>query len=130
MVAGMAGQGGEFGNFGRNLKWRIVMIVEYIRYVVANEARGIELGAAYVLASQQLDAAPECLAYELTQCEEDPKSWILRIEWRSTEEHLHGFRKGPHFPGFLDAIRSFMPEIAEMRHYRVTDVQARKAKRS
>jgi quinol monooxygenase YgiN len=102
------------------------MIVEYIRYVVAPEARGIELRAAYVLASRQLDAAPECLAYELAQCEEDPKSWILRIEWRSTEEHLRGFRQGPHFPGFLDAIRGFMPEIAEMRHYRVTDVQARK----
>jgi len=130
MVAGMPGQGGEFGNLGRELKWRTVMIVEYIRYVVANETRGTELRAAYVLASQQLDAAPECLAYELTQCEEDPKSWILRIEWRSTEEHLRGFRKGPHFPGFLDAIRGFMPEIAEMRHYRVTDVQARKAKQS
>ena len=102
------------------------MVVEYIRYTVTDAARGKELRAAYVIATQQLEAAPECLAYELAQCEEAANSWILRIEWRSTDAHLQGFRKGPHFPAFLEAIRGFMPEIAEMRHYNVTDVQARK----
>jgi quinol monooxygenase YgiN len=102
------------------------MIVEYIRYTVADQARGEELQRAYVTAGNQLDAAPECLAYELTQCEEDAKSWTLRIEWSSTEAHLQSFRKGPHFPAFLEAIRGFMPEIVEMRHYRLTGVQSRK----
>jgi hemoglobin len=102
------------------------MVIEYIRYTVADEARGEELHRAYAAAARQLDAAPECIAYELTQCEEDAKAWILRIEWRSTEAHLQGFRKGAHFPAFLDAIRGFMSEIAEMRHYRLTEVQSRK----
>jgi quinol monooxygenase YgiN len=102
------------------------MIVEYIRYTLTDQARGEELQRAYVIAAHQLDAAPECLAYELTQCEEDGKSWTVRIEWQSTQAHLQGFRKGPHFPAFLEAIRGFMPEIAEMRHYRLTDVQSRK----
>lgn len=48
---------------------------------------------AYILASKELDAASECLAYELNVCEEDATSWLLRIEWSSTEEHLEGFRK-------------------------------------
>ncbi len=102
------------------------MVVEYIRYIVADPARGEELQRAYANAAKQLAAAPECLAYELTQCQEDAKAWILRIEWRSTEAHLQGFRTGPHFPAFLEAIRGFMSEIAEMRHYRLTDVQSRK----
>jgi quinol monooxygenase YgiN len=102
------------------------MIVEYICYTVADQTRGEELERAYVIAARRLDAAPECLAYELTQCEEDEKSWKLRIEWRSTEAHLQTFRKGPHFPAFLDAIRGFMPEIVEMRHYRLTGVHSRK----
>lgn len=102
------------------------VVVEYIRYTVADQARGEALQRAYAIAAQQLDAAPECLAYELTQCEEDAKSWIVRIEWSSTDAHLNGFRKGPHFPPFLEAIRGFLPEIAEMRHYRLTDLQARK----
>lgn len=92
------------------------MVVEYIRYTVADRARCAELVRAYTTAAKQLDAAPECLAYELTQCEEDLKSWILRIEWRSTEAHLNGFRKGPHFPAFLEAIRG-------LRHYRLTDIR-------
>ena len=45
----------------------------------------------------------------------------VRILWSSTHEHLNGFRKGPNFPPFLDAIRDFIPEIEEMRHYAVTD---------
>jgi quinol monooxygenase YgiN len=102
------------------------MVVEYIRYTVGNADRGNELVAAYVLASRQLDAAHECLGYELSQCEEDGNSWILRIEWRSTQEHLQSFRKGPSFPDFLAAIRGFMPEITEMRHYRLTDVRSHK----
>jgi quinol monooxygenase YgiN len=105
------------------------MVVEYIRYTVADDARGEALQRAYATAVQLLDAAPECLAYELSQCEEDAKSWILRIQWQSTDAHLNGFRKGQHFPAFLEAIRGFMPEITEMRHYRVTSIQSRKSVR-
>ena len=93
------------------------MIVEYIRYTVADEKRGEDLVTAYKQASQALDAAPECIRYELAVCEEDPTSYILRIEWRSTEEHLQGFRKGVHFPPFFRAIGAFVKEITEMRHY-------------
>ena len=105
------------------------MVIEYIRYTVANPARGETLRSAYAVAAKQLDTAPGCLAYELTQCEEDANSWILRIEWRSTEDHLKGFRQGPHFPEFLAAIREFVPEIAEMRHYRLTNVRSHKPTR-
>lgn len=102
------------------------MVVEYIRYSVADVSRGEELLAAYRRAAAHLDTAPECLAYELTACEEDETSWLLRIEWRSTDDHMQGFRKGPDFPPFLREIRGFVKEITEMRHYRLTDVCARK----
>jgi quinol monooxygenase YgiN len=69
------------------------MVVEYIRYAVKDEARRKELVAAYVEAAKSLDAAPECLAYEMTVCEEDATAAVLRIEWTSTEAHLEGFRK-------------------------------------
>jgi len=99
------------------------MTVEYVRYTVADAARGAELLSAYERAAKLLEAAPECLAYELAQCEEEPTSWILRIEWTSTEAHLQGFRKGPHFPPFLQEIRGFVKEITEMRHYRLSNVR-------
>jgi quinol monooxygenase YgiN len=102
------------------------MTIEYVRYTVADAARGAELLHAYERAAIHLDQAAECLAYELTTCEEDATSWILRIEWESTHAHMQGFRKGPHFPPFLQEIRGFVKEITEMRHYQVTSVGARK----
>ena len=81
--------------------------------------RGDALVAAYEKGRQALDASPECLAYELAVCEEDPTSYILRIEWTSTEAHILGFRKGAQFPPFLRAIGAFVKDITEMRHYRV-----------
>lgn len=98
------------------------MTVEYIRYVLKDHSPE-SLIAAYEEAGQHLAAAPECLGYELSQCEEDDKSFILRIHWESTEKHLEGFRKGPNFPPFFAAIREVVPEIAEMRHYRPTGIE-------
>ena len=96
------------------------MVVEYIRYQVAN---GDEFLAAYERACESLRSAPECHEYELTRCTEDPSCFVLRILWSSTEEHLHGFRGGPHFPAFFAAIRGFVPAIQEMRHYERTSLR-------
>jgi quinol monooxygenase YgiN len=99
--------------------------VEYIRYELKQHTAA-DLIAAYGKASAHLEAAPQCLAYELTHCEEAENFLILRIEWTSTEAHLNGFRKGPHFGPFLAAIRPFVAEIAEMRHYRPTPLAWRR----
>ena len=97
------------------------MIVEYIRYALTEHAPE-ELIVAYALAARHLDATPECLGYELSQCDDDAKSFILRIRWTSAEGHMKDFRGGPQFRPFLAAIRAFMPEIAEMRHYTPTAI--------
>lgn len=101
------------------------MIVEYIRYALKTHT-GDELIAAYEAAGPHLAASPECLSYELSQCDEDATQFVLRIEWTSAEGHTKGFRGGPHFRPFLTAIRPFFPEIAEMRHYMPTQVSARR----
>jgi quinol monooxygenase YgiN len=100
------------------------MIVEYIRYTVAGSERGAELVSAYEIAAKALDASSECLGYDLTVCEEDPTSYILRIEWQSIQEHLNGFRKSPQFPPFFQAIGGFVKEITEMQHYHLTPVRS------
>lgn len=98
------------------------MIVEYIRYELTTHSTA-ELIAAYEQAAPHLRAAPECLGFELSLCEEAPNSAVLRINWQSTDAHIQGFRRGPNFPPFLTAIRPFVGEIAEMRHYAPTPVQ-------
>jgi quinol monooxygenase YgiN len=99
------------------------MIIEYIRYEVAAAAAFLK---AYEAARRALDTSPHCLAYELSCCTEEPTSYILRIEWDSTEGHLQGFRKSEEFKSFLSAVGPFVGDIREMRHYLVTSVAARK----
>jgi hemoglobin len=102
------------------------MVVEYIRYSIAESPRQQALVDSYRQAAKILDIAPQCLAYELSRCQEDPSSIVLRIEWESIDAHLNGFRKGPHFRDFFAAIGDYVKEIAEMRHYQLTDVGRRK----
>lgn len=97
------------------------MVVEYIRYRVAPQRLG-EFEAAYEQAAGQLRAAPECVDYELTRCLDDPAAYVFRITWTSVDDHLHGFRGGPHFGGFFAAIKPYVEDIEEMRHYDRTPV--------
>lgn len=93
-------------------------VVEYVRYQLRSHGAA-EFEAACAEACHHLAAAPECRGYELSQCDEAPSSFVLRIDWVSAEAHLQGFRAGRHFPPFLAAIRPFVDAIVEMRHYRV-----------
>lgn len=95
------------------------MIVEYIRYEIVDAEPFL---LAYESARAALDESPHCLAYELSRCEEEPKSFILRIEWDSTEGHLQGFRKSARFAQFFAAVRPFVDAIREMRHYAPTAI--------
>ncbi|ARF53956.1 group II truncated hemoglobin [Streptomyces gilvosporeus] len=98
------------------------MTTEYIRYRIADPERRAAFEKAYAAAAEQLDAAPECLGYDLAQGVEEPERYILRIEWTSVEDHLKGFRGGPLFGDFLDRVRPYIDDIEEMKHYARTAV--------
>jgi quinol monooxygenase YgiN len=100
------------------------MIVEYIRYAIAEDQRDL-FERSYGRAQEALAASPHCLSYELARCTEDPSQYILRIEWDSAEGHLDGFRRSPEFRTFFAAVRPFVSDIAEMRHYERTAVHGR-----
>jgi quinol monooxygenase YgiN len=95
------------------------MIVEYIRYrIEASQANAFV--AAYETASTSLKDSPHCLGYELSRCTEAPESYVLRILWDSEDGHLQGFRKSEQFKSFFVAIKPFVGNIEEMRHYELT----------
>ena len=97
------------------------MIVEYIRYQIPTE-RDEAFRSAYTRAAASLRASVHCLGYELSRCEEDRSSYILRIHWTSTSDHLQGFRRSPEFGPFLAEVRPFIEQIQEMRHYEPTEL--------
>jgi hemoglobin len=99
------------------------MIVEYVHYhLTKSEPEAFE--AAYARAARALEASPQCLRYELSRCHEEPRRYVLRIEWESLEAHEVGFRRGPTFAGFLAEVRSFITEIEHMKHYHRTEVRS------
>jgi quinol monooxygenase YgiN len=97
------------------------MIVEYVRYRI-EPARAVAFLAAYETAAESLRASPHCLGYELSQCTEARDAHVLRILWDSAEGHLQGFRKSAPFEAFFAAIRPYVSDIDEMRHYELTKV--------
>lgn len=97
------------------------MTVEYIRYKVEPDQRENFLDA-YREGSTQLKASPYCIRYEISECEEEPGQFMVRIEWTSTEDHLNGFRKSTEFRTFFTSVKPFFENIQEMRHYRLTEV--------
>lgn len=101
------------------------MIVEYVRYRIGAD-RAAAFLSAYETAGASLRASSHCLAYELSRCEEEPACFTLRIEWDSTEGHLQGFRKSPEFAAFFAAVKPYVGDIEEMRHYGRSDVRWRR----
>lgn len=69
-----------------------------------------------------LAAAPQCVDYELTRCEEEPACYMLRITWTSTADHLEGFRRSAAFREFFAKIRPYVDAIEDMRHYAPTGI--------
>ncbi len=96
------------------------MTVEYIRYRLSAEQQPAFLDAIRA-ANIMLAASPDCLRYELTQCQEDATRFIWRIEWTSVERHLQGFRKSAEFGAFFQLVKPFYAGIEEMQHYAVVE---------
>jgi quinol monooxygenase YgiN len=95
------------------------MILEYIRYGIDSE-RADAFDRPYRQTGEALDASPHCERYEVSRCTEVPTQHVVRIEWDSEEGHMSGFRQGAEFRSFFQAVRPFVNDIAEMRHYEVT----------
>ena len=99
------------------------MVVEYIRYRIPPEDQD-RFEVAYGNAAASLDGSEHCLAYELSHGVEEPDRYILRIEWDSLEGHEQGFRRSAEFQPFFAAVRPFVDQIEEMRHYNVMPIGA------
>ncbi len=94
------------------------MIVEYIRYLLTPE-RAEEFERAYARAGELLDRDEHCLRYDVSRGIEEPRRFVVRIEWDSVEGHEQGFRRSRGFGEFFDAVKPFFPQIEEMAHYEV-----------
>ena len=97
------------------------MAIEYIRYRITADKQQ-EFVQTYTAAAIALDESEYCLCYKLSQCEEEPERFILRIKLKSTQDHLQKFRTSAEFRKFLPHIRSYIDDIDEMQHYEIISI--------
>ena len=94
------------------------MIVEYVRYSIES-GRADAFRRAWTRAAKILQADPRCLSYDIAQCLEEPAHFVVRIEWKTLDDRLKGFRRDPAFREFFQLISPFDADREEMSHYQV-----------
>ena len=94
------------------------MIVEYIRYKIAEEQQQ-QFIQVIENACKIIAGCPDCLNHQLNHCEEDKANFIWRIEWVSVDRHLNGFRKSEQFAQFFQLVKPYFNDIQEMNHYEI-----------
>ncbi|MGI8424305.1 MAG: antibiotic biosynthesis monooxygenase family protein [Chloroflexota bacterium] len=50
---------------------------------------------------------------------EDPRRFVLRVEWDSVEAHMKGFREGPLFAQWRSHFGQFMDGSPDVSHFEV-----------
>ena len=83
------------------------MTVEYIPCHITYAASN-DFIEAYAKASAQLDESEYCLRYELIQSAKEPEEFVLRIEWKLSEDHQDEFKRATDFTAFRNYIRPFL----------------------
>jgi heme-degrading monooxygenase HmoA len=91
-------------------------IIEYVRYDLPADRRAA-FEATYARVGGILDASPHCLGWELRRSVEEPRHYVVRIEWDSLAGHVHGFRESAPFATFFGELSVFAEFRQEMEHY-------------
>jgi quinol monooxygenase YgiN len=91
--------------------------VEIIRYTISADQHA-NFEDAYKQAGRLLQESRFCLAYQVIHGEEEPDHYIVIIDWKSTEDHMNGFRQSPQFMPFFNLVKPFYNNIEEMKHYK------------
>jgi quinol monooxygenase YgiN len=91
--------------------------VEIIRYTITADQHS-SFEEAYKKAGKLLEESAFCLAYQLIHGEEEPDHYIVIIDWKSTQDHMNGFRQSPQFMPFFTLVKPFYNNIEEMKHYK------------
>jgi len=101
------------------------MIIEYVRHKIPADTKQAFVDS-YTKAGEMLRSSEHCLGYELSNGNEEPENYILRIEWDSLEGHNNGFRQSAAFKTFFQQVAPYFNSIQEMKHYDLTEVFWRK----
>jgi quinol monooxygenase YgiN len=89
-----------------------------IREVVSLAPKdGVNLEGALSSVGHLLAGAPGCYGYRLDRCIENPRKYLLTVEWVSLEAHTEEFRQSPAWSDFVAVLRDALREPPAPEHY-------------
>lgn len=92
------------------------MIVELAWFTITP---GSEAGfeAAFAVAVRGLAQSGGYLAHELRRSVETPNRYVLRVEWRTLEDHTVGFRGSPRFVEWRGHLGPYFAAPPVVEHF-------------
>ena len=68
-------------------------------------------------ASQYIAASPGYLSHQLQHCLEDDNRYLLLVQWRTLEDHTHGFRGSDRYEHWRRLLHHFYDPFPTVEHY-------------
>lgn len=72
---------------------------------------------AFRAAAPLIAATPGYLSHRLRRCMETSGRYLLLVEWETLAAHTIGFRQGPNFPAWKQALHHFYDPAPVVEHY-------------
>lgn len=72
---------------------------------------------AFGQARPLIEATEGFRGLRLLRCQERPDVYLLLVEWRSTEDHLVGFRESARFPRWRELLHHFYDPAPVVEHF-------------
>ncbi len=91
------------------------MVLEIADFLV-REGDEEKFTAAYRDAVTFITGSPGCLGARLVRGIENPRRFVLLVEWERLEDHTEGFRESPAFGQWRGAVGGYFAEPPTVEH--------------
>jgi len=96
------------------------MVLEIADFLVRDGDED-RFAAAYRDAVSFITDSPGCLGARLVRGVENPRRFVLLVEWERLEDHIEGFRGSPAFQQWRGAVGGYFAQPPTVEH--ATDVR-------
>lgn len=79
--------------------------------------REAEFEEAFREARPVIAAQPGFVSLRLLRSQESPSSYLLLVEWETTEHHTEGFRRSPEYARWRELLHGFYDPFPVVGHF-------------
>ena len=92
------------------------MILELVQWTIKPDQEGV-FEEAFTKAQSILASAKGYISHQFQRCIENPRNYILLVEWETLEDHTVGFRGSDSYQEYKAHLKPHYEPGASMSHY-------------